>query len=219
MFALVGILMALRAREQSGIGQLVDISMLDGMISAMSSNYAFFTGTGQLPLPMGSGFATIVPYRAYPCSDREIVIAVASPKLWTDFCSAIDRTDLANHPDYANNPQRVKNRDTLEPIIEAIFLSNTCAHWVAQLAKWGIPCTPVRTLEEVVQDPQTKAREMFQSMDSFRVTGPPVKFSATPGRIPRRAPMLGEHTREALEELLELDGDSLDHLAARGAYR
>jgi crotonobetainyl-CoA:carnitine CoA-transferase CaiB-like acyl-CoA transferase len=218
MFALIGILMSLEARHRTGVGQFVDIAMMDAMISAMSSNYATFTGSGRLPQPMGSGFATIVPYRAYPCSDRDIVIAVASQKLWMDFCPAIGRPDLARNPDYADNPMRVKNRHTLEPIIEAIFLSNTCANWMERLHKFGIPCTPVRTLQETVDDPQAAAREMFPVVDSVRVTGPPVKFSATPGSVVRRAPRLGEHTHEALGELLGLDSAALDKLAASGAF-
>jgi CoA:oxalate CoA-transferase len=216
MFALVGILLALEARHQTGAGQFVDVSMLDSMISAMASNYAYLFGSGIVPTPLGTRFATIVPYRGFPTADREIVIAVASQKLWHDFCIAIGRPDLADDPDYATNALRVKNRGVLEPLIEGIFRSSTCAHWIDRLRSCGVPCTPVRKLDEVAADPQAKARDMFPEVDGVRVTGVPVKLSATPGSVPRGAPKLGEHTREGLAELLGLDDAALDGLAARG---
>jgi crotonobetainyl-CoA:carnitine CoA-transferase CaiB-like acyl-CoA transferase len=216
MFGLIGILLALQARERTGAGQFVDVSMLDSMISAMASSFAYFLGSGVVPTPLGTSFATIVPYRGFPTQDREIIIAVASQKLWEEFCVAIDRPELAEHPDYAGNSVRVKNRGVLEPLIAEIFLSNTCDHWLDKLRARGIPCTPVRTLAEVVADPQAAERQMFPNVDKTRVTGPPVKLSGTPGFIPRRAPGLGQHTREALSELLGLDTAALDRLAADG---
>jgi crotonobetainyl-CoA:carnitine CoA-transferase CaiB-like acyl-CoA transferase len=168
---------------------------------------------------MGTRFGTIVPYRGFPTADRDIVIAVASNKLWVDFCGAIGRPDLARHPDYATNALRVKNRGVLEPLITSIFRSQPSAYWVAQFRACGIPCAPERTLDEVADDPQTTEREMFPVMDGFTVTGPPVKFSATPGRIPRPAPRLGEHTREALTELLGYDDTKLDALVSSGVIR
>ena len=127
MFALIGILMALESRNRTGVGQFVDVSMLDSMISAMSSNFANFFGMNSqqgskvIPGSMGTRFGTIVPYRGFPTADRDIVIAVASNKLWVDFCGAIGRTDLAEHPDYSSNALRVKNRGVLEPLITSIF--------------------------------------------------------------------------------------------------
>lgn len=216
MFGLIGILLALEARHLTGTGQFVDVSMLDSMISAMGSSFAYYLGSGLVPKPLGTSFATIVPYRGFPTRDREIIIAVASQKLWQEFCVAIDRPELADDPDYASNPMRVKNRGVLEPLITEIFRSNTCDYWIEKLRARGIPCTPVRTLAEVVADPQSAAREMFPTVDQTRVTGPPVKLSETPGFIPRRAPLLGQHTREALSELLGLDTEALERLAAGG---
>lgn len=214
MFAIIGILLALEARNRTGEGQLVDVAMLDSMISAMASNFANYFGAGVVPGPMGTRFGTIVPYRGFPTADRDIVIAVASQKLWFDFCAAIERPDLAEHPDYANNAVRVKNREVLESIISQMFQTNTAAYWIERLKAHGIPSTPVRTLDEVAADPQTSERGMFPVVDGFAVTGPPVKFSATPGSVRRAAPALGQHSREILHELLGLDEASLDRLAA-----
>jgi crotonobetainyl-CoA:carnitine CoA-transferase CaiB-like acyl-CoA transferase len=217
MFAIIGIQLALEARHRTGEGQFVDVSMQDGMISAMASNYAFYFGSGVVPEPLGTRFATIVPYRGYATKDREIVIAVASQKLWGIFCAAIDRPDLADHPDYATNPLRVANRLMLEPILEGILRSRTSAEWAKIFADFGIPCSPVRNLEEVASDPQSAAREMFPQAGDSRITGPPVKLSATPGAPQRAAPKLGADTRATLAELLDLDESGLDALSKSGA--
>jgi crotonobetainyl-CoA:carnitine CoA-transferase CaiB-like acyl-CoA transferase len=214
MFAMIGILLALEARNRTGAGQFVDVAMLDSMISAMSSNYAYFLGSDVIPKPWGTSFATIVPYRGFPTQDGEIVIAVASQKLWQEFCLAMGRPELASDPDYASNGLRVKNRAILEPLLEGLFRSETSAYWLERLRGRGIPCTPVRNFAEVVADPQSTARNMFPTVENTRVTGPPVKLSATPGFVPRRAPGLGEHTRDALVELLGLDAAALERLAA-----
>jgi crotonobetainyl-CoA:carnitine CoA-transferase CaiB-like acyl-CoA transferase len=217
MFALIGIQLALEARHKTNEGQFVDVSMLDGMISAMASNYAFYFGSGIVPEPMGTRFATIVPYRGFPTKDREIVIAVASQKLWRTFCAAIGRADLADHPDYSTNPLRVANRRVLEPLITEIFRSRTSAEWSKIFAEFGIPCSPVRGLDEVVNDSQAIAREMFPEAGSSHVTGPPIKLSETPGEAKHAAPSLGADTRAALAELLHLDEAAVEALAKSGA--
>ncbi len=217
MFAIIGIQLALEARHRTGEGQFVDVSMMDGMISAMASNYAFYFGSGSIPEPMGTRFATIVPYRGFPTKDREIVIAVASQKLWRTFCTAIDRPDLADHPDYATNPQRVANRLVLEPLIADLLRTKTSAEWSKIFTDHGIPCSPVRNLEEVLNDPQAAAREMFPESGATRITGPPVKLSATPGAVSYPAPKLGADTRATLADILNLDQSALDALSKSGA--
>jgi crotonobetainyl-CoA:carnitine CoA-transferase CaiB-like acyl-CoA transferase len=219
MFAVIGILMAARAREQTGAGQFIDVSMYDAMISAMTSNFSHFAGSNEVPRPRGTAFGSIVPYRTFPTADRDVAVAVGSEKLWSVFCNAIGRPELAADPDYATNALRVKNRGILEPMLAQIFRTASSEEWKRRLSAVGVPCTPVRTLDEVVRDPQAAAREMFPVVDHtasgrFPVTGPPVKFSATPGRVSAGAPLLGEHTREALQTLLGLSPDELDRLAA-----
>ena len=220
LYAVIGILMALRAREQTGLGQHLDISMLDGMISAMSSNYMTFLGSGNVPGPLGSGFPTVVPYRVFEASDRSFSIAIGSEKLWSTFCRAIERPDLESHPDYSTNALRVRNRQALEPILAEVFRQRTMQEWVDRFHAAGIPCSPVRTFAEVAEHPQTKVRELFPTIDTpagpHRVTGTPIKMSATPARIGPPAPELGEHTALVLSELLGLDAPELDSLAQAG---
>ncbi len=221
LFATIGILMALRAREQSGRGQYIDVSMLDAMISAMTPNYMYFLGSGVSPRPMGTAFQTVVPYRVFNGLDGAFSIAVGSEKLWSAFCRAIGREDLASHPDYADNPARVRNRPALEAILAEVFRQATAEEWVQRLRGAGIPCSPVRQLADVLADPQAAARGMFPKVEVpgagvQRVTGPAVKMSATPGRVDGAAPAPGEQTPAALTELLGLGANELADLTARG---
>jgi len=221
LFAVIGILLALRARETTGRGQFVDVAMLDSMISTMTSNYVSFLGSDITPRPMGTSFPTVVPYRVYLASDRELAIAVGSERLWSVFCAAIERPDLENHPLYESNALRIDNRRTLEPLLEKIFLGRTAQQWLERFHAAGVPCSLVRDFREVAHDPQAAIRQMFPLLlhpaaGSHRVTGTPVKLSETPGQVSSPAPLLGEHTRSVLRELLALDDATVDALSARG---
>ena len=221
LFAVIGILMALRHRDRTGVGQLVDVSMFDGMISAMSSNYMAYLGSGQVPRPLGTRFGTVVPYRCFQAQDRAFAVAVGSEKLWATFCSVIGHPELQSHPDYATNSLRIQNRLVLEPMLEAIFRGRTAADWIGILGNVGIPCSLVRTFAEVVEHPQSVFRKAFPWIEhptagSHRVTGPPVKMSETPGMPSTGAPLLGLDTCTALAELLGLDSTRISQLIAEG---
>lgn len=219
-FAVIGILLALLARERTGLGQFVDVSMLDSMISTMSSNFMTFLGSNNVPVPMGTSFPTIVPYRSYRAKDREVAIAVGSEKLWATFCQALGRPDLEKHPDYETNRQRIINRAVLEPILESVFAQRTGQEWIERLRVAGVPCSLVRNFGEVARDPQCELRQMFPWMahptaGRHQVTGTPVKLSDTPGGPSSPAPLLGQHTRGILQELLALNDGPLDDLFRR----
>jgi crotonobetainyl-CoA:carnitine CoA-transferase CaiB-like acyl-CoA transferase len=221
MFAVIGILLALRARESSGQGQYVDVAMLDSMISTMSSNYSSFLGSQVVPRPMGTAFPTIVPYKVYRGSDREFGIAVGSEKLWAAFCSVLERSEMECDPEFVTNAERIRNREKLEPRLDRILAQRTAAEWVQKLRAVGIPSSLVRDLGEVVDDPQTVLREMFPTLEhptagKHRVTGTPVKLVDTPGRVSSPAPLLGQHTRDTLKSLLRSNDREIDDLIARG---
>jgi crotonobetainyl-CoA:carnitine CoA-transferase CaiB-like acyl-CoA transferase len=221
LFAVIGILMALRARDATGQGQYVDVSMLDAMISTMSSNYMSFLGSDIVPRPMGTAFPTVVPYRVFHTRDQAIAIAIGSEKLWAAFCRAIGRPDLETHPDYESNAARIRNRAVLEPLLDRVFRERSVSEWVEKLQAAGIPASPVRNFRDVADHAQPAVRQMFPTLNHatagpHRVTGTPVKLSETPGRPGTPAPLLGEHTCAALQDLLGLDRPSLADLAARG---
>jgi formyl-CoA transferase/CoA:oxalate CoA-transferase len=219
--AALGILMALRSRYETGRGQFVDVSMLDSTISAMTSNFMSFLGSGSVPKPMGSAFPTVVPYRVFEAQDRSFSVAIGSEKLWASFCQTIGRDDLTGHPEFATNALRVRNRHALESILSDVFRTKPMTEWVERMRAAGLPCSPVRTFQEVIDDPQTAVRNMFPEIGvpgfgKHRVTGPPVKLSATPGRVRAPAPRLGEHTPQVLSRVLGMDEAAIEHLAETG---
>ena len=219
-FAVIGILLALLSREKTGRGQFVDVAMLDSMISTMSSNYMSFLGSNTVPVPMGTSFPTIVPYRCYRASDREVAIAIGSEKLWSAFCQALERPDLEKHPDYLTNADRIRNRKALEPILDTVFAKRSGAEWIERLQKLGVPSSLVRNFGEVSADPQSEFRQMFPVMQhptagKHQVTGTPVKLSTTPGGPTTPAPLLGQHTRKDLKDLVTLEDSVIDDLVNR----
>ena len=221
MFAAFGILLALHARERNGAGQFLDVSMLDGMVSAMASNYATYLGSGIAPGPMGSAFNTVVPYRAFATADRDIVLAVGSEKLWALFCEVIAMPELAADARYATNALRVENRATLEPLLARVFRQASSSEWLERLSRAGVPCSLVRNFDEVRADPQSAVRQLFPALEhplagEVCVTGLPVKLSDSPGRMRFAAPTLGQHTRAVLHSLLCLNRAELDRLEAAG---
>lgn len=221
MFALIGILMALRSRDASGLGQFVDISMLDSMLSAMTSNFMIYLGSGAVPDPLGTSYASIVPYRTFPTKDVEIAIAVGSEKLWRAFGPAIGHTELVDHPGYATNSMRVKNRVQLESFLTNVFRTDTMENWRAKLRTAGVPASPIRRLDEVINDPQCAVREMFPyTIDpgdgQVRVVGSPIKFPEQPAAALSSAPELGQHTKQTLSDWFRMDSTELSHLQAAG---
>ena len=221
LFSVIGILLALRARERTGCGQYVDVSMLDSMISTMTSNYMSYLGSGIVPQPMGTGFPTVVPYRVFATRDREIAVAVGSERLWWAFCQAIERPELEDHPDYETNALRIRNRGALESTIGGVLGERTAAEWIERLQGAGIPASPVRNFKDVVEHPQSEVRRMFPTLEHptagrHQVTGTPVKLSETPGQPGGPAPLLGQHTTRVLQELLGLGDSAIHDLAIRG---
>jgi crotonobetainyl-CoA:carnitine CoA-transferase CaiB-like acyl-CoA transferase len=158
----------------------------------------------------------------YQAKDRGFSLAAGSDKLWSALCDVMGQPGLAAHPDFSTNPQRVKNRARLEPMLDEIFAQRPAADWLESLRRAGVPCALVRDFAEVAADAQAAVREMFPSVDHpaagpQRVTGPPVKLSETPGRVTTAAPALGQDTRRVLADLLGLSAMEIDRLVKAGA--
>lgn len=216
MYATQAILAALLYRELGdGVGQKIDVSLLDGQVAWMSYMASNYFATGESPGRMGSKHPTITPYQAFETSDGYVVVATASENLWPNFCRGLDREDLIDDDRFAVNADRVENRSELDRILEEEFEQCSTAEAVARMEEAGVPASRVRDMEDVFEHPQVQARNMHQTVDhptigSMEMAGSPMHFSRTPTGIDRHPPLLGEHTEEILSEFGYDDGTIAD---------
>lgn len=222
MNAAFGILLALRAKEKSGIGQAVDVSMMEGQLALLGTMIANYCATGEVPAPMGTAYKALLPYQTFQTKTRDLALAVGSEKLWKIFCPVIGCPELAEDPRFSSNGARNRNRTALVEKLQQVFLTRSYEEWEALLARHGIPVGAINNLAQVVEHPQVKARGSIAEIDhpragKMRVVGVPVRLSATPGTIRTPSPALGEHTVAVLGELLGLDPGEIDALRAAGA--
>ena len=205
LFALVGILAALEHRHRTGVGQQVDTSLVDaGVALSVWEATEYFSGAG-VPAALGSAHRMNAPYQAIRCADGYITLGAANERLFRRLCEVLGHTEWGDDAPFTDNARRVKNRDVLAARIESITAAQPRAHWLARLEANDIPCGPINDYAQVFADPQVLAREMVVETDHptlghLRTLGSPIKLSATPPDVSRRAPQLGEHTDEVLRE-------------------
>jgi formyl-CoA transferase/CoA:oxalate CoA-transferase len=205
MWALIGILAALHARQVSGRGQLIDISLLDGQVAWLTYVAGKYFATGVTPGRYGSAHESLAPYQVFPTADEPLMVAVGSDGLWRRFTAATGLDELTDDPRYATNPDRVQHRDTLIPRITQALATRGCAEWTDRLNAAGVPAGPVNTVPAALEQPQIAAREMVVEVEHpvagmLRMLGTPLKLSAQPASIRRPPPVLGQHTDEILAE-------------------
>lgn len=206
LYAMNGILLALRERDKSGQGQHVDIGLLDSLTSTLALPALVYFNTGKAPGREGNQHHALTPYETIPVSDGIVVVAVGNPNLWTQFCNAIAATDLEHDPRYETNTNRMKNRDALVRELSQRLRSYTRNELIVRLRTNNVPCTEVRTISEALEDPQLQARSMVvdipqDQLRMVRTLGNPIKLSRTPAVIDRPPPALGEHNDEILAAL------------------
>jgi crotonobetainyl-CoA:carnitine CoA-transferase CaiB-like acyl-CoA transferase len=224
LYMAIGVLAALHERERSGLGQAVDISMLDCQIALLESAFTRYFATGKAPTRLGSRHPYATPFEAFPTGDGYLAVALsgATENQWALFCAAIDRVDLIDDPRFETNSQRTEHHAELEAILGAILPGRTAAEWVQRLRPLRIPCGPVNTIAQAAENPQIRARSMLVDVPlpaggSLRVPNTPVKLSRTPATARGSAPGLGEHANPILSRLLNLDEGGAAKLREDGA--
>lgn len=221
MWAVIGILAALRERDRTGRGQWVDISLLDGSVSWLTYVASGYFASGEVPRRYGSAHPTIAPYQAFPTADDHLMVAVGNDGLWRRFAPVVGLTELVDDPRFATNPQRVRNREQLVELITRALAPHGALEWARRCADAGVPVSPIQSVEQVMGDPQVLARGMVTTVEhptagTVRTVGCPVRLSSTPPTVRLPPPTLGQHTADVLGEL-GVDADQLARLRAAGA--
>jgi crotonobetainyl-CoA:carnitine CoA-transferase CaiB-like acyl-CoA transferase len=212
----VGVLAALRA----GVGQRIDISLLEATLATLINQAQNAFATGAQPERRGNAHPNIVPYETFATADGEIAVAVATERQWPRLCVALGLNDLIDEPRFVDNGTRVRHRDELRPLLAASFATRSSADWLAALDAAQVPCGPVNDVLAAFGQAQAIARDMRVEVDhpvlgSMPQIGVPFKLSQTPASIRSAPPMLGEHSAEVLTELGYRD-DEVTTLRTKG---
>ena len=221
IFAALGIVSALFARQSTGRGQLVETSLMEAAIQQTYWQAAMYWATGENPGPTGSAHILTAPYQAFPTADGWINIGGANQPNWERIVKVIGKPELASDPRFLTNGDRMKNLGALTPVIAEALKKRKSADWIREFDAAGVPVGPVNKIGDMLADPQVAHREMVVEVDhpragAIKALGFPVKFSETPASVTRPAPLLGEHTREILQSL-GYDGAAIDALVREGA--
>ena len=222
VYASGAITAALLWRERSGRGQYIDCSLLDAQVSALANIASNYLVAGKEAQRWGTAHESIIPYQVFRTKDRPIAIAVANQKLWVNFCRVIGREKWTDDPRFESNPQRVKNREVLLPLVAEVMATKTCDEWVELFVEASIPCGPVNNMQRLFADPQVLHRGMVAevphpTIGTLRLAGIPIKYSETPAAIRLPPPLLGEHTEEILTKVLGYPPEKIEALRQQGA--
>lgn len=206
LYAIQGILLALNDRHTSGLGQHVDISLFESMLSVMRLPMSVLEATGVTPTRVGNDHLNIAPYEPLRAKDGLIIVAVANPGLWMRFCEAMERPDWREDPRFLTNTDRVANRHALKSAIEDVFSRYTVEELTERFQARNVPCGRVRSISEALEHPQIGPREILMvqehpRMGPIETLAPVIRLSRTPASVTLPPPELGEHTKEVLAGL------------------
>ncbi len=221
MYATVAVLAALAWREKSGVGQHIDLALLDTQVSWLANQAMNYLVGGEVPGRAGNAHQNIVPYGVFPARDGHMILGIGNNSQLTKFLEIAGRPELMDDPRFKTNTLRVENREAVVAIISGITAMRDLDDWLAELEPAGVPSGPINTLDRVFADPHINARGMRVAIPHalgivVEHAGNPIHFSGSPVDYPRAAPLLGEHTEEVLEEWLGLDGEAIATLRSDG---
>lgn len=206
MTATYAIMTALYHRERTGEGQYIDLALLDTSFQYLLYHITNFFATGENPRRMGTRHPNLMPYQAFETANSYIVVGIISEHHWPNFCRALDREEWIDDDRYATFTDRVENRTDLDAILDELFAQRTTDEWIDILAEEDVPCTPVNTVADLVDDPHIQQKEMIADMEhpdlgTFKSPANPVNFSSLDTDATEAPPRLGEHTDEVLREM------------------
>ncbi len=221
LYAAIAILAALHDRARSGLGQHIDIALLDSQIAWLANVASNYLVTGEPPGRFGNAHPNIVPYETFEASDGWFALAVGNDRQYRRLCAVIERPDLGEDPRFETNAQRVQHRDVLVPSLGEAFRRRPVAAWLADLLAADIPCAPINSIDRVLTDPQAIHREMVVEVEhpeagSLKLTGSPLKLGRTPPQYRQPPPTLGQHSEAILKRLLSYDDGKIRSLRAKG---
>jgi crotonobetainyl-CoA:carnitine CoA-transferase CaiB-like acyl-CoA transferase len=219
LYASNAILAALRHRNTSGVGQHIDLALLDSLIAALANQSQGYLVSGSVPPRLGNAHPSIAPYEVFLTSDGYLILAIGNDSQFRRLCTHFDIAHCADDPKFTTNKARVQNRSELKLLLQEIFSKKSAETWIAELSAQGIPCGPINNLDAVFTDAQVKHRDVARHLPhvtagSVPTIANPIRFSETPTEYRLGPPVLGEHTREILSELASLDEEKIVKLQA-----
>ncbi|QXH46590.1 CoA transferase [Pseudomonas xanthosomatis] len=221
LYSTVAILAALAHRDQAGVGQHIDMALLDVQVACLANQAMNYLTTGTPPRRLGNAHPNIVPYQDFPTADGDFILTVGNDGQFRKFAEVAGQPQWADDPRFATNKQRVAHRAELIPLIRQATVFKTTAEWVAALEQAGVPCGPINDLGQMFQDPQVLARGLRLDIahplaGSVPQVASPIRLSGTPVEYRRAPPLLGEHTEAVLGDMLGLAAGDVQRLREAG---
>jgi len=221
LYATVAILSALAFRERTGLGQHIDLALLDVQVATLANQASNYLVGGKIPGRMGNAHPNIVPYQDFRTADGYMIVTVGNDSQFASLCRALDRPQWASDERFATNAQRVAHRAVLVDMIDAVTQTRPTEAWVSIMEGANVPCGPINNLAEVFRNPQVESRGMrvttkHPANSAVPLVANPIKMSASPVDYRRAPPTLGQDTAEVLDAWLAMDGGDVDALRRQG---